>query len=481
MNSLHSTIKDFVKKQENVIITDKRYRLSYHLMPPVGWLNDPNGLCQFQEDYHIFFQYSPFDAEGGLKLWGHFKSSDFIHWDYMGAPLLPDEAYDCHGVYSGSAYCEDGKLHVFYTGNVKYTGDFDYILEGRGSAVIQAEYDSSNGMFSNKSLVLENKDYPEDLSCHVRDPKVYKEDGSYYMALGARSKSDVGEALLWKSDDLKNWSLFRRITSRHKFGFMWECPDIFSIDSHKILSISPQGVEKSGIRFWNVYQSGWFLLSKESEDCGSQSISGDFHEWDYGFDFYAPQTFQDEKGRRILIGWMGMPDAEEYYQNPTVELGWQHALTLPRELSFKNGVVCQMPVKEMTALRQQKVVFESTLEIVPLFELQIENPSGESFSICAGGMEFIYDKIKGRAVLQFSGTEGCGRDMRMADVSDIFALSLYVDSSSAEWFLNHGEFVFTTRFYPLTEKIKLEVNGQKILHSLWMLSGFEFGHGSQFF
>lgn len=28
-----------------------------------------------------------------------------------------------------------------------------------------------------------------------------------------------------------------------------------------------------------------------------------------GFDIYATQTFQDEQGRRILIGWMGIPDA----------------------------------------------------------------------------------------------------------------------------------------------------------------------------
>ena len=34
--------------------------------------------------------------------------------------------------------------------------------------------------------------------------------------------------------------------------------------------------------------------------------------WDYGFDYYAPQSFETEDGRRIQIGWMGMPDCEEY-------------------------------------------------------------------------------------------------------------------------------------------------------------------------
>ena len=29
-------------------------RLRYHLQPPMGWLNDPNGLCQKDGVYHIY-------------------------------------------------------------------------------------------------------------------------------------------------------------------------------------------------------------------------------------------------------------------------------------------------------------------------------------------------------------------------------------------------------------------------------------------
>ena len=35
-------------------------RLQYHIQPPMGWLNDPNGLCQKDGIYHIYFQYCPF-------------------------------------------------------------------------------------------------------------------------------------------------------------------------------------------------------------------------------------------------------------------------------------------------------------------------------------------------------------------------------------------------------------------------------------
>ena len=86
------------------------FREHFHLMPPVGWLNDPNGLCQFEGVYHAFFQYSPFDAEGGVKMWGHYISDNMLDWKYQGVALYPDQPFDCHGVYSGSALVEDGKI-----------------------------------------------------------------------------------------------------------------------------------------------------------------------------------------------------------------------------------------------------------------------------------------------------------------------------------------------------------------------------------
>ena len=89
-------------------------------------------------------------------------------------------------------------------------------------------------------------------------------------------------------------------------------------------------MEQSGWDFANVYQSGYCLM--KGDFTGAYSL-GPFKEYDRGFDFYAPQTFEDRDGRRILIGWMGMPDCD--YINPTVSRGWQHCMTMPRVLTFK--------------------------------------------------------------------------------------------------------------------------------------------------
>ena len=96
--------------EKNADMKEGRFRLGHHLMPPVGWLNDPNGLCWYKGKYHVFFQYAPFDVEGGLKFWGHYTSVDLVDWKYEGTALYPDSPYDCHGVYSGSALVEDEKM-----------------------------------------------------------------------------------------------------------------------------------------------------------------------------------------------------------------------------------------------------------------------------------------------------------------------------------------------------------------------------------
>ena len=45
---LVETAEQSQKTREELSVSDRKFREKLHLMPPVGWLNDPNGLCQFQ-------------------------------------------------------------------------------------------------------------------------------------------------------------------------------------------------------------------------------------------------------------------------------------------------------------------------------------------------------------------------------------------------------------------------------------------------
>ena len=259
MNALTRDLEGLTKSAEACADGKDRFRQKLHLMPPTGWLNDPNGLCQFKGIYHAFFQYSPFNATGGLKMWGHYTSRDMIEWKYEGVSLYPDQPFDCHGVYSGSAFIEDGKMYLYYTGNVKLEdGEFDYIRTGReANTVLVVSEDGEH--FGRKRELMRNSDYPQDLTCHVRDPKVWKENGMYYMVQGARTQKDEGKVLIFESEDQLNWIYKSDVKTAERFGYMWECPDYFETEGRKILSTSVQGLEGGVWDARNVYQSGYFL------------------------------------------------------------------------------------------------------------------------------------------------------------------------------------------------------------------------------
>ena len=306
-NALHKDLARLTLLAERAAQAAPRdpWRPGLHLAPPTGWLNDPNGLCFFRGEYHVFFQYAPFDAGGGVKLWGHCKSRDLLSWERCPAMLYPDQPFDLHGAYSGSALCEEDGMYLFYTGSVKLHGDYDYIRAGRENNTVLAY--SPDGIHAAwKRPLLRNEDYPAGLSCHVRDPKVWKQDGRYYMVLGARSLEDAGEVLVFESEDRLDWRHINTLRTPEAFGYMWECPDLFQVDGQWFLMVSPQGVQKTGPGFENQYACGCFPLYGDFRgECGL----GEFVPLDFGFDFYAAQTFWDGK-RRLLMGWMGMPGAD---------------------------------------------------------------------------------------------------------------------------------------------------------------------------
>ena len=39
---------------ENREKVDQQYRGAFHLLPPIGWMNDPNGFVYFRGEYHLF-------------------------------------------------------------------------------------------------------------------------------------------------------------------------------------------------------------------------------------------------------------------------------------------------------------------------------------------------------------------------------------------------------------------------------------------
>lgn len=482
MNKIARKLKEQTLEQEKIfrpkVLADKN-RLKFHLMPKVGWLNDPNGLCQFHGDYHVFYQYSPLDIGGGMKAWGHMVSRDFIHWEQQETELFPDMPFDQDGVYSGSACVFNNKMYLFYTGNVKHNGEFDYTISGREANTILI-WSEDGKHFSNKKLLMTNADYPADYTCHIRDPKVWQVGNNFYMVQGGRKCQDKGAVLLFASPNLYDWNYVKELTTIEPFGYMWECPDYFELQGQKVLSFCPQGLKPETFRYQNIYQSGYLLLDKNliKEDSKQLLVTSEkFIEWDMGFDFYAPQTFLDERGRRILIGWAGIPDAD-YDNEPTVAQGWQHALTMPRQLTVKAGKILQNPVEEIKNLRKKRCSIP-TGQMISLeknyFELDVTTVKEADckISIMCGinKIEIIYC-TNGIITLQLNKNAGRGRKIRKHRLEKLDHLQIFVDTSMIEIYINHGESVFTSRFYFPKEERLIYIEGTKEAE-VWYLSEME--------
>lgn len=425
-----------------------KWRQHLHIEPPEGWMNDPNGLCFFDGYYHVYFQYSPGTPDGeSTRCWGHYVSPDLISWKYKGIVLKADIPEDRDGVFSGSAAALNDHIEFFYTGNVMEEGNHDYVLEGRGANVLRVTSPDGSKM-SSKQVLLRNSDYPSFCSCHVRDPKVWIENGIYKMVLGARTKDDKGCVLLYEGKDAESFR-YKGCLTAPGMGYMWECPDLFELDGKKFLAVCPQGIPQGEYRFQNLFQSGYFAVDGDG--------LSDFEEFDYGFDFYAPQTFMAPDGRRILTGWMGIGD--DSYTNPTTELGWQHCFTLPRELSVgPDGKIMQLPVRELDSLKKKtKTIDGEAWESVP-FDLEVSKCS-DTVKIAVSGAELKWDKTSGVFSLTFSNDEGRGRGVRRIRMESLDSLRVIADTSSLEIYINGGRYVMSARFYPEHKQIRTEVSG----------------------
>lgn len=466
------------QSQKNLakMIAKDEWRLTYHLMPETGWMNDPNGLCQFKGVIHFYHQYVPQTPLGGeAPHWGHKTSTDYLTFQEEPLFLSPDHDYDKDGVYSGSAFIKNDEIHFFYTGNVKHPGDHDYTFSGREQNTVHVI--SKDGYTIEKQeIVIPHANYPAGYTDHIRDPKVFAHDGKYYMLLGARSLENEGKILIYESTDLSDWRYRGIFFGEHYLlGYMWECPDYFHLDGKDVLIFSPQGLNTTELAFQNIHQSGYLIGEVDWENLTFKETS-EFRELDYGFDFYAPQTFEDEKNRRILWGWMGIGDTAPEYSNPTIPRGWQHAATFPKSLSIKNEQLYQQPLDEYLELRGKKEnkkinlsQKENTLDIqVPAFELLISSET----TIKELQLTLLQDtclSYEDGCFTMKHGISGYGRKHRNVHIGELNQVHIFVDTSSIEIFLNGGQYCLTSRIYPKqTEKISVRGSGS-ISISAWPL------------
>ena len=429
------------------------HRPRYHFLPPANWMNDPNGLIHWMGRYHLFYQYNPLAPVFGTIHWGHALSDDLVHWRDMPIALSPTPgSEDESGVWSGCAVNADGTASVLYTATCKRE---DGSRSELPCLATSSDDDLRSWRKSPSNPVIASP--PPDLDVlGFRDHSVWKEDSNWYQAIGSGIRGLGGAILVYRSPDLQRWEYVGPlcIGDSKQTGEMWECPDLFQLGEQHVLMVSPIPLRKT-IYFTGEYRRQRF----------TPLYQGDVDE---GGCFYAPQSFTDAHGRRIMFGWL-REARDEAAQRAA---GWAGVMSLPRHLLPRSdGRLGMQPVPELRALRGQQTsirdvslasprtldvsgrALEIVAEIVPSGAAQV----GISVRCTPDGAEqtvIVYDVTRKALAVdreRSSLDSAVERDTRWARLelgqAEPLSLQIFVDHSVVEVFAN-GRLCLTSRIYP---------------------------------
>lgn len=445
----------------------EKYRPLYHHTPAYGWMNDPNGMFYKDGVWHLYFQHNPYGSTWGNLSWGHSTSTDLVHWQYEGDPVMPD-AWGL--IFSGSSVVDTdntagfgpGAIVAFYT-SAKSTPWGDVQMQSMA-------YSTDGGKTftkyaGNPILTSTERDF--------RDPKVFwYAPGKHWVMLLA-----VGQQMqIFSSKNLKEWKHESDFGLKHgAHGGVWECPDL--------VELPIEGTkEKRWVLICNLNPGGPFGGSATQYFVGTfdgKKFTNQFPtktKWmDYGKDHYATVTFSNAPdGRCVALGWM----SNWQYAAVVPTKQYRSANTIARDLTLyrQDGdlLLKSAPSKEIEAARNdaksiKKFNVSDSYSIENLldgndgaYEIEMEIKSNGAqkivFTLLNGKGESVlmyYDTAMRQFVMDRSnsGETAFSRDfpaMTAAPVGegDDFTLRLFVDRSSIEAFGDGGKFVMTNIVFP---------------------------------
>ncbi len=407
------------------------FRQKYHMMPPVGWMNDPNGLVRFGGEYHLFYQFNPYAAKPGTMLWGHLLSRDLIRYTDAGAAIVPDALNA--SVYSGGAIKYGDMLAALYTRHCEGA-------DGQREEVYMAL--SSDGInFGRGVKVFDNDALPENISRRdFRDPFPVKTDDGYYVFVGGKLVSEnKGVIVVLGGSGLEKLEYKFTIGPFYELGDMGECPCYRKIDGKDVIIASGCNVPRRGNDFANV-NSSVFIVGKidfEGKSFAAESI----REIDKGDAFYAPQLINGDD-RPVMVAWHEMWGKP--YPTSDMNHGWAGCFTIPRELRVKDGEVFQSPISEL----EKYLVPCAGGEVPECADIRFEfrgdgevKISGQDGSVAVGCRD-------GRVYLdtrRANNMNGCVRTVNRSREKN--GVRVLLDVSGIEVFVDGGAETISSRIY----------------------------------
>ena len=324
------TVRRFRESRERLAESDP-YRPLYHFSSPESYMNDPNGLCQWQGRYHMFYQFRPTGVD--RVHWGHTVSDDLIHWQDLPIALYPDVERDC---FSGQTLVERERVIAIYHGTQA------------GNAIATA----SDPLLLNWLKHPDNPVIPGtnqatgDAGYRVFDPCIWKEDDGYYSISGTfhdgeRGVDAVGVDHLFRSKDLAEWEYLGPLMEDAFFAEPGEdaaVPNFWPIGNgrHMLLLFSHK---RAGRYYIGKYDTDTHRFTPESH--GRMN----YGPWVVG-SLHAPSATIDDSGR--YLGIFNLHTGRD--TDETDEM-----MTLPRHYWLDSANALMMaPVAEVETLRSDR-------------------------------------------------------------------------------------------------------------------------------
>lgn len=428
-------------------------RPAFHAAPPAGWCNDPNGWARYGGKFHLFYQYHPYRTAWGPMHWGHAVTEDFLHWEDLPCALAPDAAHDAGGCFSGGAVEWRGKHLLLYTG-----------VTGRGARAVQQQCLAlGDGLDYVKAAapVIPCTQQPAGCSARdFRDPYLFERGGVLYALVGGCGEDGLGRLLLYaneRPDDAGHpWRYVQTLAENDgSLGTMWECPGVFELEGRTAVLVSALSMRQTAD---DRYHGGCCaaVLTGTWDGPGAPFVREADAPLDCGLDFYAPQTLETPDGRRVMIAWM--QSWEHCF--PPDGARWYGQMTVPRELFWRDGALCQRPVRELNAARRPRAAFrgvelggapaalEGVRGRVLDCEIEVQTAEARRFGVrfacgetCRAELRCDFED----GVLRIDRRRAGGRrdapelrETRLVPVGGRLRLRMVLDRFSAEFFLQDG-------------------------------------------
>ncbi len=421
-------------------------RPELHFTPIRNWMNDPNGLIYYKGEYHVFYQHFPYTCQWGTMHWGHAVSKDLVSFTHLPIALYPSKYDDRNGCFSGSAIEKDGKLYLYYTSiryakenpeNVHIQYSDDDLIASQSVVISNDGYTFDNVKNKHKVIDVINDQTLGDKR-HTRDPKVWiGKNDHIYMIIGSKVKSEQGydgEVLFYESEDGLHFQYKNRYIDS-QIGDMWECPDLFQLNHNYYFIFSPEHINQPP----QPDSSAVIMPVQFDEETCTLTHQSTYTYLDYGLDFYAPQTFLDEYGNRVVLGWFRM-------REPGINEDWCGMLSYPRVLNVRDDHVYQTVHPHIQSLFNEET---KTIDYLHPFMMKASLKENESMNL--GGLKiWIHDDklYVNRAQVSIQHEKVC-QECHTPKLNHRYDLEIYYDQYIFEIYINEGYYVCSQIVYHL--------------------------------